>query len=160
MALMSKRQNSSVTASELALLQVLWNSPRPLNKQEIMAKATEDAENSLSFCPHDENKNSFHILINELIAKEYLVPVDNLGMGRKNARRYAPTVSRNEFLARQVHSTQDYQPADIPEILSALLDLSPDTDTESVLGGIEKFVQKKREEAREKREESKGSVME
>ena len=154
MALMSKRQNSSVTASELALLQVLWNSPRPLNKQEIMTKATEDAENPLFA------KNSFHILINELIAKEYLVPVDNLGMGRKNARRYAPTVSRNEFLARQVHSTQDYQPADIPEILSAWLDLSPDTDTESVLGGIEKFVQKKREEAREKREESKGSVME
>lgn len=154
MALVSKRLNSSVTASELALLQVLWNSPRPLNKQEIMAKATEDAENPLFA------KNSFHILINELIAKEYLVPVDNLGMGRKNARRYAPTVSRNEFLARQVHATQDYQPADIPEILSALLDLSPDTDTESVLGGIEKFVQKKREEAREKREEPKGSVME
>ena len=64
MALMSKRQNSSVTASELALLQVLWNSPRPLNKQEIMAKATEDAENPLFA------KNSFHILINELIAKE------------------------------------------------------------------------------------------
>lgn len=85
-------------------------------------------------------------MFNELIAKEYLVPVDNLGMGRKNARRYAPTVSRNEFLALQVHTTQDYQATDIPEILAALMELSPDAGTEPVLAGIEKLIKKKREE--------------
>ncbi|NBK79792.1 hypothetical protein D5272_14650 [bacterium D16-76] len=137
---MPKRPSSSVTSSELALLQILWNSPRPLNKQEILEKAMEDEENPLFA------KNSFHILINELIAKEYLVPVDNLGMGRKNARRYAPTVSRNEFLALQVHTTQDYQATDIPEILAALMELSPDAGTEPVLVGIEKLIKKKREE--------------
>lgn len=144
---MSKRPSSSVTVSELALLQILWNSPRPLNKQEILEKACEDEEEP-AFA-----RNSFHILINELIAKGYLVPVDNLGMGRKNARRYAPTVSRNEFLAMQVHATQDYQPADIPEILAALMDLSPDTDVEPVLVGIEKLIKKRREESKGSDEE-------
>lgn len=144
---MPKRPSSSVTSSELALLQILWNSPRPLNKQEILEKAMEDEENPLFA------KNSFHILINELIAKEYLVPVDNMGMGRKNARRYAPTVSRNEFLALQVHTTQDYKLTDIPEILSALLDLSSNADTEPVFVGIEKLIKKRREENKGSEEE-------
>lgn len=107
----------------------------------------EDEENPLFA------KNSFHILINELIAKEYLVPVDNMGMGRKNARRYAPTVSRNEFLALQVHTTQDFHLTDIPEILSALLDLSSNADTEPVFVGIEKLIKKRREENKGSEEE-------
>ena len=144
---MPKRPSSSVTSSELALLQILWNSPRPLNKQEILEKAMEDEENPLFA------KNSFHILINELIAKEYFVPVDNMGMGRKNARRYAPTVSRNEFLALQVHTTQDYKLTDIPEILSALLDLSNTADAETVFVGIEKLIKKRREENKGSEEE-------
>ncbi len=90
-------------------------------------------------------KNSFHLLANELIAKGYLVPIDNGGIGRKNARRYAPTVSRNEFLALQVRSAQGYTPMDIPDILSSLFDLSPGADLEPVLDGIEQVIRKRRQ---------------
>lgn len=137
---MSKQPNSSITGSELALLQILWGASRPLNKQEILEKASADEP---MFA-----KNSFHLLANELIAKGYLVPIDNGGIGRKNARRYAPTVSCNEFLALQVHSAQGYKPADIPDILSALLDLSPDAELGPVLEGIEQLISKKRQEGK------------
>ncbi len=139
---MSKQINSSITASELALLQILWAASRPLNKQEILEKATADEP---MFA-----KNSFHLLANELIAKGYLIPIDNGGIGRKNARRYAPTVSCNEFLAMQVHSAQTYEPSDIPDILATLLDLSADTDLEPVLAEIEQVIAKKRLEKEEK----------
>lgn len=134
---MSKHPSSSITASELALLQILWGASRPLNKQEILEKASADEP---MFA-----KNSFHLLANELIAKGCLVPIDNGGIGRKNARRYAPTVSRNEFLALQVNATQGYTPKDIPDILAALLDLSGDFDLEPVLEGIQQLTQKRRE---------------
>ena len=134
---MSKQPSSSITSSELALLQILWDASRPLNKQEILEKASADEP---MFA-----KNSFHLLANELIAKGCLVPIDNGGIGRKNARRYAPTVSRNEFLALQVHATQGYTPKDIPDILAALLDLSGDFDLEPVLEGIQQLTQKRRE---------------
>lgn len=139
---MSKQPNSSITASELALLQILWSASRPLNKQEILEKANADEP---MFA-----KNSFHLLANELIAKGYLIPIDNGGIGRKNARRYAPTVSCNEFLAMQVFSAQTYKPSDIPDILTALLDLSSGMDLEPVLAGIEQVITKRRQEKEEK----------
>lgn len=132
---MSKQPSASITASELALLQILWGSSRPLNKQEILEKANADEP---MFA-----KNSFHLLANELIAKGYLVTIDNGGIGRKNARRYAPTVSRNEFLALQVHAAQGYTPRDIPDILAALLDLTGDADLEPVLAGIQQLAEKR-----------------
>ena len=134
---MQKLPSSSITASELALLQILWGASRPLNKQEILEKANADEP---MFA-----KNSFHLLANELIAKGYLVPIDNGGIGRKNARRYAPTVSRNEFLALQVRSAQGYTPMDIQDILSSLFDLSPGADLEPVLDGIEQVIRKRRQ---------------
>lgn len=135
---MSKGPHSPVTASELALMQILWSASRPLNKQEILEKASADEP---MFA-----KNSFHLLANELIAKGYLIPIDNGGIGRKNARRYAPTVSCNEFLAMQVFSSETYKPADIPDILTALLNLSSGMDLEPVLAGIEQVISKVRQE--------------
>lgn len=139
---MSKQPDTSITASELALLQILWNASRPLNKQEILEKASSDEP---MFA-----KNSFHLLANELIAKGLLIPIDNGGIGRKNARRYAPTVSCNEFLAMQVFSAQTYKPSDIPDILTALLNLSSDIDLEPVLAGIEQVIAKRRQEKEKK----------
>lgn len=139
---MPKKNHPLVTASELALLQILWEASRPLNKQEILEKASADEP---MFA-----KNSFHLLANELIAKGYLMPIDNGGMGRKNARRYAPTVSCNEFLAMQVCSAQTYKPSDIPDILSALLDLSSGINLEPVLQGIEQVITRRRQEKEEK----------
>ena len=112
---MSKQPHAPVTSSELALLQILWEASRPLNKQEILEKASADEP---------------------MFA--------NGGIGRKNARRYAPTVSCNEFLAMQVYSAKSYKPSDIPDILTALLDLTPGIDFEPVLAGIEAVIKKRR----------------
>ena len=135
---MGKQPASSTTASELAFLQILWTASRPLNKQEILEKAGGDHP---MFA-----KNSFHLLANELIAKGYLVAIDNGGIGRKNARRYAPTVSRNEYLALQIHSAKGYSALDIPDILSALLKLSSGANLEPVLAGIEQVIAKRQRE--------------
>ena len=66
-----------VTFSEMALLQILWDASRPLNRQEIMAKAYENPEEPLFA------RTSFHLLANELHKKGLLVPVDNMGIGRR-----------------------------------------------------------------------------
>ena len=133
-----------VTFSEMALLQILWDASRPLNRQEIMAKAYENPEEPLFA------RTSFHLLANEPHKKGLLVPVDNMGIGRKNARRYAPTLSRNEFLALQVSSTENYSPQDMPEIFAALMDYSKDADVGAILTGMEQLIQKKREQLAKK----------
>lgn len=141
------KERVSVTISELALLQILWEASRPLNRGEIMKKAGTPEDSVFA-------KNSFYILVNSLVAKNYLITVENSGLGRKNARRFAPTVSRNEFLALQVASTENYQPKDIPEIMSALIEYSSATDTNALLDGMEQLIQQKREQSkREKHSE-------
>ncbi|WP_322170112.1 hypothetical protein [Acutalibacter caecimuris] len=86
---MSKKNHPLVADSELVLPRILLETFHPLNKQEVLEKASAD-ESMFA-------KKSFHLFANELISKGYLLPIDNGGIGRKNARCYAPTVPYNEF---------------------------------------------------------------
>lgn len=119
-------------------MQVLWSAGRPLSRSEIMEAAVYSPAEPL-FAP-----TSFHVIINDLLDKDYIVAVDGTGRGRKNARRFAPTVTRNEHLALQISHTENYQAADIPDIVCALLKYTDNVDAEEVLNGIEELIHKKR----------------
>lgn len=135
---MKKKNNYGLTPSELVLMQILWDAARPLSRSEIFEVAFRDPENPLFAF------NSFHVMINDLIDKDYLSTLGAISGGRKNARRFAPNISRNEYFARQITSTENYKPDDIPDIVSALFKCSKDSCPDSVLDRMEQLIRQKR----------------
>lgn len=125
-----------LTNSELAMMQLLWEAGKPLNRAEIMEIALRDEENPLFA------KNSFHVIINNLIGYKYIAAFLNNGVGRKNSRRFAPMITRNEYFAQQIVTTEHYVNEDIPEIVSALLKYSKVADKEAVLEQIANAVRR------------------
>lgn len=135
---MKKKKFYHLTVSELALMQILWEASRPLSRSEIMEVSLIDPENPLF------SLNSFHVLVNDLIDKNYIIPVEPGNIGRKNARRFAANISRNEYFALQISSTDNYKPDDIPDIFSALLNFSKNTNYDKVLDRMEQIIKQKR----------------
>ena len=85
-----------------------------MNRAEIMEIALRDPENPLFA------KNSFHVIINNLIGYQFIAAFINDGPGRKNARRFAPLLTRNEYAGLQIATTEHYKASDIPEIVAAI----------------------------------------
>ena len=135
---MKKRKRFPLTKSELALMEILWDADRPLGRPEIVEAAVSEKGEPLFAV------NSFHLLINDLIDKEYIVVVGGMGKDHNYARRYAPTVTRNEHFALQITSSEKFTPEDIPSIVCSLLKYSHVDDVDSLLNEIEKLVKRRR----------------
>lgn len=126
----NKKVHIRLTNSELAMMQLLWEAGRPLNRAEIMEIAQRNPDDPLFA------KNSFHVIINNLMGYQYIAAFMNNGAGRKNARRFAPMITRNEYFAQQIATTEHYENSDIPEIVAALLKFSKVADKEDMLAKI------------------------
>lgn len=135
---MKKRKRFPLTKSELALMEILWDADRPLGRPEILEAAVSDKGEPLFAV------NSFHLLINDLIDKEYIVVVSGLGKERNYARRYAPTVTRNEHFALQITSSEKFTQEDIPSIVCSLFKYAHVEDVDSMLQEIEKVAKRRR----------------
>ena len=135
---MKKRKRFPLTKSELALMEILWDADRPLGRPEILEAAISEKGEPLFAV------NSFHLLINDLIDKEYIVVVGGLGKEQNYARRYAPTVTRNEHFALQIPPPPKYPPADTPAIVCSLIKYSKVEDVDGLLQEIEKAVRRRR----------------
>lgn len=135
---MKKRKRFPLTKSELALMEILWDADRPLGRPEILEAAVSDKGEPLFAV------NSFHLLINDLIDKEYIVVVSGLGKERNYARRYAPTVTRNEHFALQITSSEKFTQEDIPSVVCSLFKYAHVEDVDSMLQEIEKLAKRRR----------------
>lgn len=136
-----RKKTAHLTSSELFLMDILWEAERPLSRPEILdnlEKATSE-ENRLPFAT-----NTFHVLINSLLEKEYIIAIGDTGRGRGHARRYAPTVTRNEYFALQICSSDKFKPDDMPDIFAALMKYSKSIKLEPVLDEMDKLIQAKR----------------
>lgn len=137
-----KNKVTLLTNAELAIMQILWCSDRPLERSEVCAAAEKKVDTPVF------NKNSFHVLINDLITKNMVVALDAAGFTNRNARRYAPTISRNEYFAWQIASTEHYNPEDIPSIISSLFKFSKIEDFDSIINKLDEFVKELKTENR------------
>ena len=118
-----KKPYIRLTNSEFAMMQLLWEAGRPLNRAEIMEIALRDPENPLFA------KNSFHVIINNLIGYQFIAAFINDGPGRKNA-------------GLQIATTEHYKASDIPEIVAAIFKYTKDADKEELLPKIEEAVRR------------------
>ena len=116
-----------LTRAELAIMQTLWRSERPLCGPEIMA-IIEKQPDGPAF-----SRSSYHVLINDLLAKEYIVAVSGRGHGKHQARAFAPTVTHNEYHAIQITSAELYTPGDIPDLVDSLIKYTEDVDLPTLM---------------------------
>ena len=82
------------------------------------------------------------VIINNLIGYQFIAAFINDGPGRKNARRFAPLLTRNEYAGLQIATTEHYKPSDIPEIVAAIFKYTKDADKEELLPKIEEAVRR------------------
>lgn len=120
------QQQIHLTKSELAIMQALWGSERPLCGSEIMSIIDNRPEGPVF------SKSSYHVLINDLLAKNYIVPVSGRGHGKHQARAFSPTVTHTEYHAMQISASELFNPCDIPDLLDSLIKNCDDIDLDSL----------------------------
>ena len=132
---MKRKKAYQLTNSELILMEILWEAGRPLCRPEIITAAVNEKGEPLFAI------SSFHLLVNELLEKGYIEVTSGTGRGRKHARSYAPTLTRNQHFALQIVRSGKVEPMDIPDIVCSLLQYAEVEDVRSVLDKIEEKAQ-------------------
>ena len=132
-----KEKQVHLTRAELAIMQILWRSERPLCGPEIMAIIEKNPDGPAF------SRSSYHVLINDLLAKEYIVAVSGRGHGKHQARAFAPTVTHNEYHAIQITSAELYSPSDIPDLVDSLIKYTEEIDLPELRESIDKVIRER-----------------
>lgn len=105
-----------LTKSELQIMDVIWDSDRPLSRSDLLAAS--------------ENKSwkdsSVHILLNGLLAKGALLEAGLVKRGKTYGRIFSAAMTREEYYATTIFS-HTHKP-DIVALFEALLrrDITPE----------------------------------
>lgn len=135
---MAKKQAYRLTNLELAVMDILWDAERPLSRTEALEAGVDEKGEPLFAA------SSFHLLINSLIALNYILVINRAGKNENYGRRYTPNVTRAEHYAHQITAANSFTPQDIPAIICALFQYADVKDTNVVLKEVEELLEKKK----------------
>ena len=119
-----------LTKSEMEIMDVLWNSDKPLSRADLLA--------------HSEEKtwkdSSVHILLNGLLQKQAIQEAGLVKRSKTYGRVFAPTMTREEYFAGTIFCHR-HKP-DIIGLFEALL--RRDDITSEILDKISKMIEEKK----------------
>lgn len=98
-----------LTKSELEAMEVFWRVNEPLSQTELLACSDEKSWKD----------RSVYILLNGLLSKGALTEVGFVRSGKTFARRFAPTLSFEEYCVRSI--TANKHVPDLPKLLAVLM---------------------------------------
>lgn len=93
------RSKQLSTKNEVEVLQILWKSEMPLTSSEIIEQATDKSWQD----------RSIHSILNNLLDKKEVKVVGKIPAGKNHARQFAPAVTEEEYLAKQISESDLYE---------------------------------------------------
>ena len=121
-----------LTKSELEVMNVLWQTSRPLSRNEILTLSTNKTWKD----------SSIHILLNGLLKKEVIKEAGYVRTGKTFWRLYAANISCKEYYAKNVFA--DSSKEVLPMLFSALIQsngISPE-----LINELEDMLEKRKRE--------------
>lgn len=118
-----------LTKSEMEIMDVLWESGKPMSRADLLAKSDEKTWKD----------SSVHILLNGLLQKEAIQEAGLVKRSKTYGRVFSPTMTREEYFASTIFSHR-HKP-NLVELMKALL--SRDDVTQNDLDEITAFIAKK-----------------
>ena len=118
-----------ITSKQLEVMQVLWNTERPLTASEIT--------NSNPML----NINTVQVCIRQLLKKEYIKVADIVYSGTVLCRSYSPAITKQDYVTVFF--------SDNIGDMNAALSFIDDTKDTSVLDELEKAIERKRKSIKE-----------
>ncbi len=115
-----------ITNRQLEIMQVLWDSDKPLTASEIVDKDT------------DLNINTVQVCIRQLLKKEYIKVADIVYSGTVLCRSYTYIVTKEEYVNTFFKSASDS--------IGAALSFIDETTDSSMLDELEKAIELKRKQ--------------
>ncbi len=95
----TKREFQPLSHKEMELMELLWDAGEPLGRGEILERA-EQQKNSWK-------PNSIHILLNQLMDKNYVTVAGYYLSSRKLGRTFQPALTRQDYaLSRLCHASR------------------------------------------------------
>ncbi|MCD8398868.1 MAG: BlaI/MecI/CopY family transcriptional regulator [Lachnospiraceae bacterium] len=122
----------TLTKSEREIMDLLWNTDRPLTATEIV-----------NLTPERTWKKSYiHLLINSLIDKNLIKSETLVRTGRNFGRAFVAVDTQEEFEIRQITSTRNFSENSVPALVSVLME---SVSAPAVLDQLERILQEKKE---------------
>ncbi|MCC8045934.1 MAG: BlaI/MecI/CopY family transcriptional regulator [Clostridiales bacterium] len=122
----------TLTKSEREIMDLLWNTDRPLTATEIV-----------NLTPERTWKKSYiHLLINSLIQKNLIKSETHVRTGRNFGRAFVAIDTREEFEIRQITSNSSFSQKSVTALISVLLE---SVDDPSILDELDGILQKKKD---------------
>ncbi len=128
---MKRKKAHQLTNSELILMEILWQADHPLCRRESIYAAVN--VRGVPWCA----VRAFPLRVPDVGGLGYIGVGAGTGRGRKHARSYAPTLTRNQHFALQIVQSGNFAPMDIPDIVCSLLQYAKVDDASMVLHKIE-----------------------
>lgn len=119
-----------LTKSELEIMDVLWESSRPLSRADLLAESDEKTWKD----------SSVHILLNGLLDKGAIQEAGLIKRSKTYGRIFTPTMTREEYYATTIFSHR-HKPNTLG-LFEALL--SRDDITDEDIEGIAKLLEQKK----------------
>ncbi len=119
-----------LTKSEMEIMDVLWDSDKPMSRADLLAASQEKTWKD----------SSVHILLNGLLQKEAIQEAGLVKRSKTYGRVFAPTITREEYFATTIFCHR-HKP-DFVGLLQALL--RRDDITQEQLAEIAELVEQKR----------------
>lgn len=118
-----------LTKSEMEIMDVLWESGKPMSRADLLAKSDEKTWKD----------SSVHILLNGLLQKGAIQEAGLVKRSKTYGRVFSPTMTREEYFASTIFSHR-HKP-NLVGLIQALL--SRDDVTKDNLNEISAFIAKK-----------------
>lgn len=107
-----------LTKSELEIMDVLWDSPCPLSRSDLLERSEEKSWKD----------SSIHILLNGLLQKNAIKNVGYVKRSKTYGRTFQPVLTREEYFAETIFSYRNKP--DLIGLFDALLNRPDITDEE------------------------------